>query len=492
MNASTLKSHNDQWCGARFGTMGFVAAFLGTFAAATLVPSNVSTRGALFVPAAVMAISFLFVPAVSSIGNLRNVFRAENIAASSLVYWVLLDLLQGSYPLENVSAETARFSLILTGTFVSFLWVGVMLPALRAPQSLTSIAKARVPSSAVFRTIVVFFILCMLRFAISCKFDFVLMFSSLSKGRFSTPWAASHTGGLSAVLDHLSYFGYLLPALTVVLHNRLPGFRRQVILSILMSLIAMAFIASGGGRRICGVMILAALGTWVLSRRTIRIQHAILSVSLILGLLVLMQFLLLVRSFGLENTDGQPAFQRALSAFTGEKNENTSKYDHIHVDDNFLRICQIVKIVPESHPHVYHKYIWWVLVRPIPRIIWPGKPEDGGFNLTEEVDAQASLSSSIVGELYLSYGFVAVALGGFLFGRLSTLPSVFYKFPHDSLGPLMAGYLSMVLLVGARSMIELILFSYSIIFLVVGSRWIKFSPVRKQKIIGKQVHRQCA
>lgn len=490
MTGSIIRPTHDQWCGAHYGSMGLVSALSGTIIALCLVPADVQPRGALVLPALALTLGFLFVPFVSSIGNFRNVFRPENIASSSLVYWVLLDLLQGAYPLRNISAATAEFSLLLTGGFVCFLWLGVMLPPLRAPRSLIHVAGVKTSSSAVFRTIILFFALCMARFAIACRFDPVLMFSSLTKGRFSTPWAAGHTGGWQSFLDHLSYFGYLLPALTVVLYNRSRSINVQVVLSVLMSLCAMVFIASGGGRRICGVMVLAALATWILSRRTVKIRHAVLSAGLMLGLLVLMQFLLHIRSGGLERTDGDSAFARALSAFTGDKDANTSKYDHIHVDDNFFRLCQIVDIIPDRHPYVYHRYIWWVLVRPIPRAIWPGKPESGGFNLTEQVGAQASLSSSIVGELYLSFGLVAVALGGFLYGRLSTLPTVFFRCSRDSLGPLIVGYLALVLFVGARSMIEIILFSYSIIFLVVGSRWLKRTRSGSSATVKPQVHRR--
>ena len=228
-------------------------------------------------------------------------------------------------------------------------------------------------------------------------------------------------------------------------------------------MIILAFIGQGGGRRIIGVMLLSAMATWLISRSRIKLSHLILSTAMLGGLLVALQALLFIRSTGFRD-NGFSAISVAIDSIFGEKR---GAYDHLHVDDNFYRLCQITDIIPDHHPYVYHKYIWWVSVRPIPRILWPGKPLNGGFNLTEQVGAQASLSSSIVGELFLSWGLLAVAAGGFIYGRLATLPSLLLRAERTSLGPLIYGYLTMILLVGARSMIEVVLFSYSIILLTV-------------------------
>ena len=59
--------------------------------------------------------------------------------------------------------------------------------------------------------------------------------------------------------------------------------------------------------------------------------------------------------------------------------ENGSEYDYLHVDDNFLRLSQVIQIVPAEHDYVYFQQLVFTVVRPVPRVFWPGKPVDPGF-----------------------------------------------------------------------------------------------------------------
>src|ERR1044071_4603661 len=88
--------------------------------------------------------------------------------------------------------------------------------------------------------------------------------------------------------------------------------------------------------------------------------------------------------------------------------------------DNFYRLSQIIQLIPESYPYVYHKYLIYVVLRPVPRIFWQGKPVDPGFDLPTALGVQGvSYSYSVIGELYMSLGFIGIALGGWFYGRVS-------------------------------------------------------------------------
>src|SRR5436190_1316412 len=61
-----------------------------------------------------------------------------------------------------------------------------------------------------------------------------------------------------------------------------------------------------------------------------------------------------------------------------------------------------------------------VLARPVPRVFWPGKPIDPGFDLPAIVGMKGvSLSTSIIGEWYITFGWIAVVIGAWLHGRLA-------------------------------------------------------------------------
>jgi hypothetical protein len=69
---------------------------------------------------------------------------------------------------------------------------------------------------------------------------------------------------------------------------------------------------------------------------------------------------------------------------------------------------------------------------------------------------------SIIGELYTSYGFLAIALGGWIVGKLTRLNAPFFTGNPLSFATALYGYMTMWLMVGFRSMAELILFSYPV------------------------------
>ena len=131
----------------------------------------------------------------------------------------------------------------------------------------------------------------------------------------------------------------------------------------------LAFLSQGGGRRIIGVTVGAAILVWIQAQQTLKRAAACRSpASPSSACWRRMQFMLNIRNVGYEEF-----------AFRGE-----SEYDYLHVDDNFLRLAQVIQIVPAEHPHVGFQQLWFTLVRPVPRVFWPGKPIDAGFDLPSD------------------------------------------------------------------------------------------------------------
>jgi hypothetical protein len=137
-----------------------------------------------------------------------------------------------------------------------------------------------------------------------------------------------------------------------------------------------------------------------------------------------------------------------------------SEYDYLHIDDNFLRLAQIIDMVPERRPYVYQQQVVFTLVRPVPRVFWPNKPVNPGFDLATEVGLKGvSLSSSILGEWYISYGWWALIFGGLLHGRLAKTVNAFPRVGN----PIVYALAVMVLVAGMRSMLDLVVMSYALI-----------------------------
>jgi hypothetical protein len=137
---------------------------------------------------------------------------------------------------------------------------------------------------------------------------------------------------------------------------------------------------------------------------------------------------------------------------------------HLRVDDNFYRLCQIIQLIPESYPFVYHKYLVYVIVRPVPRVFWPGKPVDAGFDLPTALGVVGvSYSYSVIGELYMSLGFIGIALGGWFYGRVASMASGLLARCTTQGALVIYSIVVMALFSGMRSILELILVSYVVL-----------------------------
>src|SRR5205823_4982115 len=63
----------------------------------------------------------------------------------------------------------------------------------------------------------------------------------------------------------------------------------------------------------------------------------------------------------------------------------------------------------------------WLLVRPVPRVLWPGKPDGQEVSAETLLDAPegTSVSSTFVGESYMCAGLFGVTVAALLLGILT-------------------------------------------------------------------------
>ena len=436
----------------RFALLGALTVAIATVVAIALVPTDPVPKGALFESALVMTAGLIIAPFLAVCRYPQSLLRAESLIAISPIYWLLLDLLQGAYPLDGVSPENVNTAFLSIGVFVMAMWAGTYLRPWRFAQSILKSASMHISGVTIFRLSVAAFALGMLKSAIPANFNVLEMFSYLGSGRWAAPWGRGQLGGWDAFQDQLQYFGYLLPALTVIVARHDGWTNTKTLCSGAMSIVMTLFLMQGGGRRIIGMIFGMALILWVITQRRFHLKSVILTLGSTILLLVSLQLMVEYRNAGLgtltDRDENAPVFQR----------------EYLHVDDNFLRLSQVISLIPGYYPYVSYKYITWVLVRPIPRVFWPGKPLDPGFDLPSAVGVTgASLSCSVVGELYMSAGFVGIIIGGLLYGRLARTASQLLSGQLQSSALIIYAILAMSLFVGVRSMLDLVLMNYALL-----------------------------
>jgi len=281
----------------------------------------------------------------------------------------------------------------------------------------------------------------------------------LGQERWAAPWGRGQLGGWDAFLDHLQYFGYLVPVLTVVVGRRAGLRNPRTIICIVMAVIVALFLAQSGSRRVIGVVAGMALILWILDQHRLRVKHLVMTTVALLALLLTLQVMLEYRNVGLSVLVGKGE----IPSGRFEK-RSILEEQHLRVVDNFYRLCQIIQLIPESHPFVYHKYLLYVIVRPVPRVFWPGKPVDPGFDLPTALGVEGvSFSYSVIGELYMSLGLIGVALGGWFYGRVAAMARDLLARGTTQGALVIYSIVVMALFSGMRSILELILVSYVVL-----------------------------
>ena len=456
--------------------LALVAIGLGTGLAIFLIPEFGRGSGGLFASALAMSLGLLAAPVAACLDQPRMILRGEFLLTLAPIYWLLLDLLQGVYSMATIETDQIKLAFLGIGVFVMMVWIGAVRRPWRIPQTVVNTAQQEFSVNAYFGIAVFCFLLAMLTFAIPCNFNIFDMIHYLGQERWAAPWGRGQLGGWDAFLDHLQYFGYLLPVLTVVM-GRCVGWRNvRTILCAMLSIIITAFLAQSGSRRVVGVVIGMALIFWVLGHERLRIKHVVQTCVAIVALLVTLQVMLEYRNIGLGTLFGL----RTEAAESREEKRRFLENEYLRVDDNFFRLCQVIQFIPHSYPFVYHKYLFYIIVRPIPRVFWPEKPVDPGFDLPTAVGVEGvSYSYSVIGELYMSFGFIGIAIGGWFYGRVSAMARGLLQRSNTLAALLMYSVVVMALFSGMRSILELVLVSYVLLAWVVVSKLFTRLAVRR-------------
>lgn len=452
--------------------LAIVATGLGTACAIFLIPDHGTGQGRLFASALAMTAGLLTAPFAALLHQPRIILRGEYLLTIAPVYWLLLDLLQSLYSMAAIDNEEIRQAFLAIGLFVVMVWIGAVRRPWKIPSIIIRTAQQEFSLNAYFGLAIACFVIGMLTFAIPCNFNIAQMIYYVGQERWAAPWGRGQLGGWDAFLDHLQYFGYLLPVLTVVV-SRYAGWRNiHTIVCFFMSLVMTLFLAQSGSRRVVGVVVGMALILWVLGHERLRIKHVIQTCVAVVALLIALQVMLEYRNVGL----GAVVGIRTDAAESREEKKRFFDTEHLRVDDNFFRLCQVIQLIPRTYPFVYHEYFLYVIVRPIPRVFWPGKPVDPGFDLPSAVGVEGvSYSYSVIGELYMSLGFIGIALGGWFYGRLSAMARGLLARSNTLAALVMYSVIVMALFSGMRSILELVLVSYVVVaWILISKLFTKF------------------
>lgn len=245
---------------------------------------------------------------------------------------------------------------------------------------------------------------------LAVNFNPIEMVSQFMGARFSQAWSRGRFGDWKALLGELGMLVYVIPAIAgVVLAKRDVYTRSQVIQVALGFLFTLFFGFTSGTRNIFASYLVTFLIGYTFSLPRHRIMNLIMVTSLVaVVLLVATRVMLEFRNIGLKYyIAGQMA---------GDMEESDKEF---FVDYNLFVICQLTEIFPERFQFMGWEIPYLAVIRPIPRAMWPGKPEGMSVSFEEALGVEGlTLASSFVGEAYVSFGFAGVFCTGLFFGAV--------------------------------------------------------------------------
>jgi hypothetical protein len=388
-------------------TMGGTAALLFGLAStwATLPigsPSFVARYAALGV-----GISLVVSVAIDARLGLRNLIRADLMMLASLFFLTLFEFLT---PQADFDSLRGAYS-IAPGLGVVLLGFAGLAVG-RHGTSWTAATYLDVfqrPVSTGF--IMAIFWICMaigfLHILIAVNFDPFEMVRQMMGPRFSQPWGRGKFGDWKALINELGLLLYVVPAIAGVVLAKPQTYSRMQRLCVLAGLTLVMFQGFSSGTRNIFASYLATfmIGyAFSLKREEIRKLVAvavIVAVLLVISTRVMLEF----RTIGLG---------RYLKGEMEEKGEDEQSF---FVDYNLYVICCLVELYPARYQYLGWEIPYLALIRPIPRAIWPSKPEGMSTSIEDALGAEGlTLASSFVGEAYISGGWAGVVWAGLFFG----------------------------------------------------------------------------
>ena len=118
--------------------LAILSTGIATTLSILLIPDDPSAEGALFYPALVMSAGLATAPFFAALRHPKTLLRGECLLSLAPIYWLLLDLLQGVYAMQDITADQVRQAFLAIGIFVVMVWLAASRRSWKIPKVLIS------------------------------------------------------------------------------------------------------------------------------------------------------------------------------------------------------------------------------------------------------------------------------------------------------------------------------------------------------------------
>ena len=307
--------------------------------------------------------------------------------------------------LISVTAATSATNTVLLG-FAALALGRHLVPRLGISRQVSGVADLR-PAYVFWLFVLVTFV-GYLHILFAVNFDIFEALREMSLPRFSQSWGRGQYGDLYALFYETGMLIYLIPPIAGLTYARSTEFGvGQKLFVTIVFLVTLYYGFASGTRNIAGTYVITFAATYLLCKPRVKLwrtlfQGALVTIALVLAMIYMLEF----RTVGLGN------FSFA-----------ESQVDTLRVDRNMIVISQIIEAFASGYDFLGLEIPINALIRPVPRVLWPGKPE--GLSVSIESIAGAGPATTVactfIGEAYMAGGLLGVILFGMLFGAAAEM-----------------------------------------------------------------------
>jgi oligosaccharide repeat unit polymerase len=355
----------------------------------------------IFSTAAVgVGLSLLVATGAEAAAGLRNMIRVD-----LLMLWVLygLTLLEYLFPQadDNMLATSAAVN-GTTAVLLGFAGIAIGRHLVPVRSSFKAGSFENVQPHSMFLLFILAASVGYLHIFVAVNFDPLEMLHQMVLPRFEQSWGRQRYGDSWALFVEVGALIFLIPPIAGLIFARASEFSfLQKFTVFLFTVLTFFYGFAGGTRSVLAVYVITFFGAYVLNKRELKIWLICLQgLVVVLLLLIASAFMLDFRNAGLSNVSFE---ERG--------------HDTLYIDHNMLVISELTNVFPNAYDYLGLEIPFYAIIHPIPRVLWPGKPE--GLSVTVESivgTSQATIATTFVGEGYMSAGMLGVILAGILFG----------------------------------------------------------------------------
>jgi oligosaccharide repeat unit polymerase len=342
--------------------------------------------------------------------GIRNLIRVDILILWLLYALTFLEFLFPQWGVDDLVLPAAAVSgtnAVLLG--FAGLAVGRHLVPMRRGGSQISATTDLRPGN-MFLLFVLATLLGYLHVFVSVNFDPLEVLRQMSLPRFSQSWSRGRYGDASALLTEMGALLYLIPPIAGVVYARphnYTGIQKFVVTIIVLFTFYFGF--ASGTRSIIVTYVITFFGAYSLSKPDLKLRHVLTQgVPIFILLMFGITYMLAFRGAG------------GLDEFSFSE----SGVETLYIDRNMVIISRLTEIFPNLNEFLGFEIPFYGLIHPIPRVLWPGKPEGLSFSVEAELGANpgtVTFACTFVGEAYISGGLLAVLFAGLVFGAMAEI-----------------------------------------------------------------------